>query len=382
MNRLFTLYLLRQIATAFVFASVGVTFVVLFTQSFRLLSLVIENSSTMAIFFELMLLSALMFLPLIMPLALGVAVVFIYNRLAADSELVVMRATGMSPLGLIAPVAAFSGLVVVLCAAMTLWLTPLASRQLVSMQYQMRESYAVFLAHPGSFNDLTDGLTFYANRRGPGGSLQGILIHDVRQPERVVTTMAASGRLVDTEGDPRMLIFNGRRQEFDRATNRLSELAFDQYVLDLSVLRNTAKQRFPDPRELRISELMNPSPDLLRARGPMSRFRGELHSRLATPFLSFSYAMIALATILAGTYNRRGMTGRILIGAVSMIVVQTSFMTLNGLALRDNSLAIALYSIALLPGLFGAALLSLDFVRAAPFLSRLGRGFCRKAAAP
>ncbi len=380
MNRLFTLYLLRQIATAFAFASVGVTFVVLFTQSFRLLSLVIENSSTMAIFLQLMLLSALMFLPLIMPLALGVAIVFIYNRLATDSELVVMRATGMSPMGLIAPVAAFSCLVVAVCAGLTLWLTPLASRQLVSMQYQMRGSYAVFLAHPGSFNDLTDGLTFYANRRGPGGSLQGILIHDVRHPERVVTTMAASGQLVDADGDPRMLIYNGRRQEFDRATNRLSELAFDQYVLDLSALRNTAKQRFPDPRELRVSELLNPAPDLLRARGPMSRFRGELHSRLATPFLSFSYAMIGLATILVGTYNRRGMTGRILFCAVAMIIMQTGFMTLNGMALRDDRLTIALYMMALLPGLFGAGLLSLDFMRATPLLSRFGRGFWRKAA--
>jgi len=45
MNRL-GFYLFRQLLIAFVFASVAVTFVVLFTQSFRLLSIVIENAST------------------------------------------------------------------------------------------------------------------------------------------------------------------------------------------------------------------------------------------------------------------------------------------------------------------------------------------------
>ncbi len=379
MNRIFTLYILRQIATAFVFASCGVTFVVLFTQSFRLLALVIENSSTIGIFFELMLLSALTFLPLIMPLGLGVAIVFIYNRLATDSELVVMRTTGMSPMGLILPVALLSGIVIVCCALLTMWLTPLASRHLVSMQYQMRESYAVFLSHPGSFNDLADGLTFYANRRGQGGSLQGILIHDVRQPDRVVTTMAATGQLVDTGGEPHMIIFNGRRQEFDRTSNKLSELAFDQYVLDLSVLRNTSKQRYPDPRELSTSELLDPSPELLRARGPMARFRGEFHSRLATPFLSFSYAMIGLASILMGTFNRRGMAGRILIGALAMIFMQTGFMTLNGMVARDNRMAIALYAVALVPGVIGMGLLSKDFLRVNPRSRRPGYRFWRKA---
>ncbi len=378
MNRIFTLYLLRQIATAFVFATGGVTFVVLFTQSFRLLSLVIENSSTMLIFFELMLLSALTFLPLIMPLGLGVAIVFVYNRLAADSELIVMRTSGMSPWGLIAPAAFLSFLVIVSCAALTLWLTPAASRHLVSMQYQMRESYAIFLSRPGSFNDLADGLTFYANKRGPNSSLQGILIHDVRHPERVVTTMAATGQLVDTDGEPHMIIFNGRRQEFDKTTNRLSELAFDQYVLDLSLLRNTTKQRFPDPRELGVSRLLDPPPDLVRARGPLSRFKGELHTRLATPLLSFSYAMIALASILVGAFNRRGMAGRIVTGALTMIVMQTAFMTLGGVVARDSRLAFALYMIALVPGLIAGGLLSLDMLRANPLLYRSGYRFWRK----
>ncbi|MDD4615945.1 MAG: LptF/LptG family permease [Alphaproteobacteria bacterium] len=371
MNRILTIYLLRQLATAFVFATGAVTFVVLFAQSFHLLSLVIENSATMLIFFELLGLSALAVLPLIMPLGLGIAVVFIYNKLAMDSELVVMRTAGVSPFRLIQPAVLLALFVALLCGSLTLWITPAASRDAVLLQRKMRDSYAVFLSHPGSFNDLSDGLTFYANKRGQGSTLQGILIQDVREPDKTITTMADTGEVVGSEGNSRMMIFNGRRQEFDRATGKLSELAFDQYVLDLEALRNAPTKRYPDPRELTVAELINPSPDLIRARGPISRFKGELNSRLATPLLSFSYAFIALAAVVSPGFNRRGMARRILAAALAMVVSQAAYMTINSLIARNSGLTVLLYVTALLPVPFGVAFVGGDFISRRVFVRRM-----------
>jgi lipopolysaccharide export system permease protein len=353
MNRILTLYILRQLAGAFAFATGAVTFVVLFTQSFRLLTLVIESSSTMLVFFQLMLLSALSFLPFLMPLGLGAAVVFVYNRLAADSELVVMRAAGIDPFRMASPALLLAGATTIFAFMLTLWLTPAAQRNLVRLQSELRESYAVFLSHPGSFNDLAEGLTFYANRRGAGGTLQGILIHDVRDPAQPVTTMAASGQVVDSGGQSRMIIFNGRRQEFDRTTGKLSELAFDQYVLDLDALRNTAKKRLPDLREQSIVDLFAPSDEMVRARGPITRFKGEIHSRFAVPLLSLSYTLIGLAAVTAGAFNRRGMVGRILTAALCIVVLQAVFMTLNGFVARDDDWTLALYATSFLPAPIG-----------------------------
>src|ERR1700759_1842469 len=120
MNRL-SFYVFRQLVIAFVFAASAVTFVVLFTQSFRLLTLVIDNSSTMWFFFRLMALSVPTFLPLVLPLGLGVAVLFVYHRLAIDSELVVMRAVGVSPMRQARPALMLAALVMLVCYVMTLW---------------------------------------------------------------------------------------------------------------------------------------------------------------------------------------------------------------------------------------------------------------------
>lgn len=348
-GRILTSYILRQLLVAFAFATGAVTFVVLFTQSFRLLSLVIESSSNALIFLELLFLSAFTFLPLIMPLGLGAAVLFIYNKLSSDSELIVMRAAGIGPIRLIEPALLLALIVFVASGALTLWVTPAANRQLVAMQYKMRDSYAVLLSKPGSFNDLAEGLTFYANKRGAGGALQGILIQDVRQPKKTITTMASTGKIVETGTKKEMIIFNGRRQEFDRATGKLSELAFDQYVLDLGALRQAASRRVPDPRELNLADLRNPSAEMLRARGPLSRFRGELHSRLAIPFLSLSYTLIALAAVLGGAFNRRGIARRLTVAGLAIIVAEAVFMSLNGLVAKDSDLIFLLYTAALLP---------------------------------
>ena len=67
MNRL-DRYLMRQLAMAFVFATLAVSFVVLFSQLFRLLSLVIDNSGTILAFAKLLTLTIPAFLPIVLPL--------------------------------------------------------------------------------------------------------------------------------------------------------------------------------------------------------------------------------------------------------------------------------------------------------------------------
>lgn len=342
-------YILRQLVTAFAFATMAVSFVVLFSQMFRLLSLVINNSSTILIFFRLMALTIPAFLPIVLPLALGGATLFVYHKLASDSELVIMRAAGIDPLRQAMPALVLGGAVAVLCAGLTLWLTPLANKTLAAVETEVRNGYAVFLSRPGYFNDITDGLTFYARRRGADGALEGILIHDVRKPEIPVTTMAATGQVLDNNGQPQIVIFNGRRQEMDVTTGKLSELGFDQYVLDINALRASSPPRLPDAREETVGELLHPNEEMLKFRTTREHLMAELHQRLAIPLLVLSFTLIGLTAILAGEFNRRGLTQRMLGAASAIIVTQATFMSMVGMVSHRIWLAFLLYVIAVAP---------------------------------
>jgi len=358
------LYLLRQLIVALLFASVAVTFVILFTQSFRLLSLVIDNSSTMWFFFRLIALSVPTFLPLVLPLGLGVAVLFVYHKLAVDSELVVMRAAGVSPMRQALPALILTGAIVVLGYFLTLWITPAANRHLVALEYNMHDNFAVLLSRPGNFNDITDGLTFYARARGTGGALEGILMHDVRNPAMPVTIMAERGQVTNQNGQPELVVFNGKRQEMNIATGQLSQLAFDQYTLDINQMFNNATTRLAEPREQTLGELLNPNTEAVNQRSTHERLMAELNERAVTPLLAISYALIALAAILSGEFNRRGMSRRIMGAAAAIVIVQVANMSLSSLIVRQSWLTFTLYLAVLLPIAICIALLNMERLRA------------------
>lgn len=356
MNRL-NLYIFRQSLTAFAFTCVAVTFVVLFTQSFRLLSFIIDNAATGLIFLQLMGLLIPTFLPVILPLSLGISVLFIYHKMAVDSEIVVMRAAGLSPWRLARPALALAGFVTVLCFMLTTWITPAANRHLVELQYRVRDNFSVYLIRPGAFNDLADGLTFYVRARGKEGELQDILVHDVRQPDRPVTIMADSGQFAMVNNEPQIMVFKGKRQEFDRATGRLQQLDFDRYVLDLKLLRTGTANRLPDPREQTMAQLWNPPADPALRRRSLEHIRAEFHQRLTSPLLAFGFTLIALSAVLAGEFNRRGMAKRLVMAAVAIIALQAALLSLTSLITRNVWLIPFLYLTALLPVPLSAAVL-------------------------
>lgn len=349
MIRRINFYLFVQILTAFLFSGVAVTFVVLFTQSFRMMSFVIDNSSSLLVFFQLMGLMVPTFLPLIVPLSLGVAVLFIYHKFAVDSELVVMRAAGLSPMRIAAPALALAGMVVVVGYFLTMWVTPAANRSLVSLQHKVRDDFSAFMIRPGAFNDLAEGLTFYARRRGGDGGFEDILVHDVRLPEKPVTIMADHGRIYVEGNVPQVVVFDGRRQEVDVETGRLQELKFNRYVLDLHLLRNSAEGRKQDPREMKALDLLSASTKTPKEVGAKSSLRAELHQRVAGPLLSFTFAVIAVTVILVGDFNRRGMTRRVLAAAAAIVIVQAAMISLVTQTAKYVSVVPLLYLVILLP---------------------------------
>jgi len=347
--RRINLYLFKQILVAFLFTGIAVSFVVLFTQSFRMLSFVIDNSSTVLVFFQLMGLMIPTFLPLIVPISVGISVLFIYHKFTVDSEIVVMRAAGFSPYKIAIPALVLAVLTAVFGLLLTLWVTPAANRALVSLQYKVRDEYSAFMIKPGAFNDLADGLTFFARRRGSEGGLEDILVHDVRNPKKPVTIMAKSGLFSVENNVPQVLVFNGRRQEVDVETGRLQQLNFNRYVLDLHLLKSEKQTRQPDPRELSFGQLLLARTDSNITNRGEGKVRAEIHQRLAGPLLSMTFAIMAVTLILIGDFNRRGMTKRVLMAALAIVVIQAAMISLVTQIAKSAWIIPVLYFVVLTP---------------------------------
>src|SRR5204862_6794434 len=107
-----------------------------------------------------------------------------------------------------------------------------------------------------------DKLTLYMAARDARRLVGGRMSHDVRDPQQPVTILAERGAFADSAQASRILMVNGHRQRFDRATGKLSVLTFERYTLDLDMLRDAPGVRWRDAQERFLGELFFPPAEL------------------------------------------------------------------------------------------------------------------------
>jgi lipopolysaccharide export system permease protein len=295
------------------------------------------------------------FLDIVLPIGVFIAVLFTFSRLSAESELVVMRAAGLSPAALARPVLMLAGIAFVTLMSLSAYFLPVANRAFKELQFEIRNRFVTSLIQEGTFTTISDKLTVYIRSRDDRGEVAGLLINDSRDPQRPVTLLAERGAFVDLPSGSRIIMVNGNRQQFDKETRKLSVLTFDRYTLDLDSLNDAPVGRFREAQERFLGELFFPPPDV----EPALRygFIVEAHQRLLIPLSAFSFALIPLAFLLPGELNRRGQARRVILAAAAAFVFQLVALGVGNLADRYAAAIPLMYAAVLLPLALGLAVL-------------------------
>jgi lipopolysaccharide export system permease protein len=355
-NRVDT-YIFRQLLVATVFVAVALTCVVWLTQSLRFIEMIVNRglSAPLFVYFTLLLLPS--FLGFILPIALFAATLFTYNKLLLDSELLVLRAGGLSQFALSRPAVILAVLVTGICYAITLYFMPASYREFKDLQFTLRNSLPAVVLQEGVFNNLGDGLTVYVRERAKDGELFGIIVHDERSMGRPVTMMAERGVILPGEQGPRVVMANGNRQEVGEKDGQLSLLYFDRYSFDIGGAGDGDQPRWREPRERFLPELFLSGPDA-QEQWNYTKLRMEGHHRLASPLLPLSFTLVALALLLHGDFNRRGQTWRILAAVGIVLLVEAAVLGLRNLGERLLEIVPLLYAAPLAPAVIAIWILA------------------------
>jgi len=336
-------YLLRQLVVVAALVTLTLTLAIWLTQSLRFVELIVNRGLSLQSYLSLTLLLLPSFLSLMLPVALFTGVLFTYNKLITDSELVVLRAAGLGPFQLARPALLLAIVVVAIGYFLSLYLLPWSYRQFKDFEFNIRSDYSAVLLKEGAFNNVTQGITVYIRSREADGELQGIVIHDNRVRDKTFSLMAERGRLAMTEEGPRVILVNGNRQQFDAATGKLSLLYFDRYSVDLGKIGQAQQSRWREPRERYLLELLFPD-NTVMDQGNASRLRAEVHNRLTSPMLGFAFTLISLAALLSGEFNRRGQSRRVLVAILLAALLQASAIAIGKALVRWPALAPAPYA--------------------------------------
>ncbi|HYB11290.1 MAG TPA: LPS export ABC transporter permease LptF [Alphaproteobacteria bacterium] len=340
-------YIFGQILTGILFIAFCMTCAVWLTQSLRYIELIVKHGISFGTFLYLTALLLPSFLVIVLPVALFGAILFTYNKLWMDRELVILRAVGVSPEALALPALALSVLVMLAGYALNLYLLPTSYRAFSHLMFSISNEFSAVMLQEGKFNVMSDKLTIYVRERQPDGILVGLIIYDTRDKDKPITLIAESGALFQASDGERAVLTNGSRQQIDR-DGKLSILYFDKYTADFN-LAKAVEATWPRPEERYLGDLLHPNPNDPNDRNNFDRLIAEGHQRLVTPFYAIVYTLIALSALLSGDFNRQGQAKRVLAAVFCVLVLEASSIGFLNMAGKTAALLPLVYLNCLVP---------------------------------
>lgn len=350
--RTITSYVLFQLATGTILVTAGLLSVAWLTQSLRYIELIVTQGVSVHSFLTLTGLLLPGFLSLIMPVALFMVVLFTYNRLNTDRELVVIRAAGVGPFGLARPALILAFVMMAAGYSLTLWLGPESARSFKELQWSLRNDASKLMIQDGTFNDVATGLTVYTRARTSNGELLDVMIHDTRTPGKTNTIIAERGAVASSPAGPVLILGKASSHQVTLGTGTMALLDFERLSVNLSDQpEKESGQRYREAQERPTSELLTVTEktDLTIRPADVPRFRAEAMQRLFNPISYICFVLIALAGLLSGAFSRRGHTRRIALTATAMVLVQSGIIGAGNLASHATNLLPLIPAAVLLP---------------------------------
>ena len=319
--RVITKAIFKEMATVAGITLLGLVVLVLLQQAVRLSDLITKQGVSPLSIAPILALALPALVVTILPVCSLMAPAVTYSRLATDSELLALRATGYSFYQLLTPILGLGVFMGVATGVLVLEVIPHANflaRQLVfdavstSIQLRVRERV---------FQSPLPGLVVYVERIDENnGQLEGVLIADNRTPE-ATTIFASEAEILPDFAGMRVIVKmrNGsllRRegeQSFQQAT-------FERYnfVIEVGNPWDGAELSRKRVREMTLGEIWQ-QVQILRVIGE-SHLRAlvEWHKRVALPVSCL--VLVFVGAPVGGLNRRTGRLGGFAISAGSLLL--------------------------------------------------------------
>ena len=249
-------YIFRTTLASFALVLVSLTGVIWITQALRGIDLMTSQGQTILTFLGITSLVIPALVLIIAPIALMIAISHTLNKLATDSEIIVMNAAGMSPYRLFRPFIYATCVVALLVAFIAAYLAPDGMRRIKQWDADITADVLTNILQPGRFAQLDTNLTIRIRERKPGGLLAGVFIDDRRDPKERVTIVADHGTVLKNDCGSFLILEDGNLERFEVGKRDPALVAFGRYAFDMSKFSNQSHDVALGIRERYLWELL------------------------------------------------------------------------------------------------------------------------------
>ncbi len=346
--KILNVYIFKQIFIGFLLVCFSLLAMLWLTQSLRFVEMVTRQGLPVYLFAEMTSLLMPRIFNILSPVAAFVTVLFVYNRLIADRELVVMQSAGISPWQN-SKAAVFLGILMALFNVFVMnWGIPWSESKFRDLEWRVKNNLTQMVFREGEFTSLKNGITVFIDKHEDDGSVSGIFVSDESKPNLKVTLTAEKGRIIQTEKGPRILFINGVRQEMNTKDYKFSTLSFSRYSAEFNNIESR-KKKDQTVREKSVFELLQSGRDNTLDDHTQRKNIVEGNRRVLYPLYNLLFALLACVGLLVGNFNRRGQTKIITVEVLSMIIILGGDLAFTNLAGRSLMVLPLLYLNCLLP---------------------------------
>jgi LPS export ABC transporter permease LptG/LPS export ABC transporter permease LptF len=304
--RILTRYILGEILSYALIGCAVFTFILFMRDLNQILEAVVRNSSTFVSVAEVFVYSLPNTFKVTIPMAVLVGILLGLSRLAADSEIIAMRATGLG-IGYfvrVSSVVAIGG--TLLGLVNSIYIAPRANQAILDMQRELETSQASYEIQPRVFYEDFRNAVLYVQNVVPGtgaSNWEQVFMADVTDPGNPIITTATSATVVnDSAQELLMRLRDGSRHETVAGQPQQYNIStFEKTDLPLSL--SPQSEMHLGRMDTAIYALPMAALEE-RTHGPDGRrFLLELHSRFSYPAACL---VLMLVGVPLGVVSRRG----------------------------------------------------------------------------
>ena len=305
-------YLMTEILGPLGLGFVVYTFILLLRFLFASAEMIIRRGLPVSIVGKLLLLTLPNIVVLTLPMSLLFGTLIAVGRLSSDSELIAMRASGLSLLTLYRPILLLSGFLTVLNTLLMVYVLPWGNHSLQELRLEITTQTVAQQVEPRVFYEEWEGKVVYVFEVPPGGRRwKGVFLAEaIPSTEKNQITTADWGEvLVDPAGERVVLrLYNAIQHKVDLSApdryevsrhRRLDLVLDDQFTTEQKAKISVSK----GIRELTLGELRDLLRDPAIDAEQRNLARVEIHKKFSIPVACLVFGLFALPL---GINNRRG----------------------------------------------------------------------------
>ena len=213
---------------------------------------------------EFLMLSVPLTVALSLPMAVLVATLYAFTRLASENEITAMKASGISLRNVLTPVLWAAAGVTLFMIIFNDQVLPRANHRLRSLQGDIAQKKPTFALREQTINEVSPGKLYLRAGKVSRVSnvMQDITIYDMADATRRRTIYADSGNMAmsPNQADLQLTLYSGTVHEVPAATpNQLQRLYFDSELIRVRGVGNefqkTQNDNFKGEREMSVCEM-------------------------------------------------------------------------------------------------------------------------------